>query len=332
MARIPLHDLNSYEYEHPLDRATLAALKSVPVVPKLIEMVNIPFNTLVRTDLYGSLLRVGEKQMPSVYRMLREACEVIGVDEPMLYINASPVINAYTSCPDKPIIVINGGLLDIMEGDELMFVIGHELAHIKSEHITYSILGNIIKDGLIGTLLSGIPGAGAATEVLNYAYFEWSRASELTCDRGGLLACQNFEASCRALMKIAGSSLRYMNELNLDEFIDQGRNFQEMDLSASGKIQKILLSRTMTHPWTVYRVNQLLKFYEGTEYMDVLQRSPQHKALKESEASEPINTEALSQTGEKALEATKNLAGSVGSGAKGAFSGLKKGFLQSKEE
>ena len=333
MPRIPLHDLSSCEYEHPLDRSTLSVLKSIPVVPKLIEIVNIPFNTLIRTNVFGSLLRVGENQLPSIYRMLCEACGILGVNEPLLYIETNPQINAYTSCPDQPIIVLSGGLLDSMDDDELMFVIGHELAHIKSQHIVYQTLGSMIKDGLINTLLSGIPGIGlVSAEVLNYAYFEWSRAAELTCDRGGLLACQNFNASCNALMKLAGSSLKYRRELNLDAFIEQGRNFQEIDTTALGKIQKVLLSRTMTHPWTVYRVNQLLKFYESTEYMDVLQRNPQRKALGAPDVSASITAQSLAQTGEKTLETTKVLAANIAGGTKGALSGFKKGFLKLAEE
>jgi hypothetical protein len=197
----------------------------------------------------------------------------------------------------------------------------------------------MIKDELLSALLNAIPGGAVVTtvgvvseEILNYAYYEWSRAAELTCDRGGLLACQNIEASCRALMKLAGATHKFVNELSLDEFIEQGRNFVDIDTTTLGKVQKVLLSRTMTHPWSVFRVNQLLKFYDDNEYNDVIQRHPDRKALGKSDGSDPITIDSITQTGKKALESTKDTASGVFQGAKGAFTNIKKGVSKAEDK
>lgn len=318
MERTTIQDLHSSEYEHPLDKATLAALKKIPLFPQLLELSTIPQSSMSRMELFGSNLRVSERQLPTVYRMMREACEILGVNEPLLYISSQPELNAYTACPDKPIICIYGYLLDIMDDDELMFIIGHELAHIKSQHIIYQSLGQLLANKLLDTILSTVPGLGsfsqAAVIALNYAYYEWSRAAEYTCDRGGYLACQNFNASCTALMKLAGSSKRHIDELELDEFIQQGREFKELDSSALGVIQKIILSYGLSHPWSVSRVNELIKFNDNGTFSDILQRKTKLVSL----PAPPISaTESATQTYEKAKTA-----------AKGALSGFAKGILK----
>jgi len=342
MERIRIHNLDSTEYEHPLDKTTLEALRKIPLLPKLLEICQIPQSSITRFELFGSNLRVGERQFPSIYRMLRESCEILGVDEPLLYISSHPQMSAYTFCPDKPIVCICGYLLDIMDDDEIMFVIGHELAHIKSRHIIYKTLGAILAENVLNVLISTIPGLAtfttAAVIALNYAYFEWSRAAEYTCDRGGYLACQNFTASCTALMKLAGASKKYVDELNLDEFIEQSRNFKEIDSSALGVIQKIIISCGPSRPWSVSRVGELLKFNDSGEYFDILQRNPNrepeytpddspfssfttpyqpYEPYEPYHPSQPTASERAAQTYEKAKTA-----------AKGAISGIAKGLLK----
>ena len=313
MQRVVISGLSSQEYEHPLDRLALENLKKVPLLPKIIDTINVPYNSIIRAIHSGSYLRINDKQMPSIYKLMREACEILGVDEPEFYVSSEANISAYTGCPDKPLVCISRYLLDIMDDDEIMFVIGHELAHIKSQHLIYSAVAQILRQGLLETILSSIPGGGlvtgGATIALNYALFEWYQAGELTCDRGGYLACQDFNASCKALMKLAGSSQRYLDELNLDEFINQAKNFDDGNTGALGSVQKIILSYiAATHPYTVSRVRQLLKFENDGLYSNILQRKPMEQ---QPPADSDADKQSASDTAQEALEKTKNLAGSM---------------------
>jgi Zn-dependent protease with chaperone function len=274
--RVTLTNLNTNEYEHSLDKATLATLRNIPILPKLLELVQIPTSMTTRYTMLGSDLRITDKQLPSLYKIFRKACDIMEVPEPLLYVSTAPEINAYTTCPDKPIIKIYSYLLDILEEDEIMFVLGHELSHIKCRHLVYTLLGELLSTGALRIIVSTIPGLGAmytpAEISLNYALYQWMRAAEYTCDRGGFLACQNFEASCRALMKLAGYSRTYANELDLNAFIEQAKSFDDQNDTALGKVQQILLSYGQTHPWSVLRVHELLKFRDNGNYDKILRR------------------------------------------------------------
>jgi len=313
MERIKLQGLESWEYEHPLDNSTLETLKKTPLFPKILELTNIPMNSLYRFDLLGSLLRVNKNQLPALYNIFRTACDILGVDEPLFYIDANPEFNAYTVCSDKPIVVIHGYLLDIMDDNELMFVIGHELAHIKSNHVLYKQLGFILQKGILNNIISSIPGIGLLSDVaimsLNYAYTQWVRAGEYTGDRGGYLACQDFTVSCSALMKTAGYSKRFAHTLSLGEFIEQGRAFETLDTDTLGKIQKIILSYSNNHPWTVSRVHELIRFNENGNYSTILQRKSERKTYKPanpvSETFAPAASQAYDQAKYAANKAIK---------------------------
>ncbi|MCL2309882.1 MAG: M48 family metallopeptidase [Proteobacteria bacterium] len=289
--RVVLKDLSTKEYEHSLDKITLDTLKKIPVLPKLIELVETPTSMVRRYSMLGSDLRITERQFPSLYKIFRQACDIMEVPEPLFYVSTAPELNAYTACPDKPIVKIYSYLLDILEEDEIMFVLGHELSHIKSEHLVYSILGSLLSTGALKVIISTIPGLSVlytpAEISLNYALYQWMRASEYTCDRGGFLACQNFEASCRALMKLSGYSRKYANEASLEEFFAQARAFEEENEAALGKIQQILLSFGQTHPWGVLRVRELMKFRDDGSYDKILRRE-----MKLSESSSPSQQEA----------------------------------------
>ncbi len=49
----------------------------------------------------------------------------------------------------------------------------------------------------------------------------WLRAAELTCDRAALLVAQDPRVVISALMKLAGGTPAFANELNVDAFLEQ---------------------------------------------------------------------------------------------------------------
>ncbi|MDR1025767.1 MAG: hypothetical protein LBL47_00040, partial [Lactobacillus sp.] len=102
MPHIQLNDLYSTEYEHPLDRMALETLRKIPLFPKILDLCEIPQNSIARMELLGSNLRVNENQLPSVYKIMRKACDTLEVPEPQLYVSSYAGLNAYTACPDKP--------------------------------------------------------------------------------------------------------------------------------------------------------------------------------------------------------------------------------------
>ena len=49
----------------------------------------------------------------------------------------------------------------------------------------------------------------------------WLRAAELTCDRAALLVAQDRSVIISVLMKLAGGTPSFADELNIDAFLEQ---------------------------------------------------------------------------------------------------------------
>jgi heat shock protein HtpX len=75
---------------------------------------------------------LSEDEAPEVYRALRELTEVAGMPMSRVYLMPTEQPNAFaTGCsPRHAVVVVTGGLLDILDYAELKGVLGHELAHI----------------------------------------------------------------------------------------------------------------------------------------------------------------------------------------------------------
>jgi len=318
MSRQVLLNLSSVEYEHPKDKFALEKLRKIPILPQLIELAAAPQSSITRFKHSASYVRLNERQLPSVYRLLREACEILSVDEPTVYLGTQGDRLSDVKCEDKPIIYLTSQLVDTFSEDELMFVLGHELAHIKSRHLVYKTLASLVSAGILEKILALIPGSGLVSgglsTALNVALVEWYQSGELTCDRGGYLACQNFTASCTALMKLAGWSEKYVNEMNLEEFMAQAREYEDLDSDAFDTTKKIMLSmEKSTHPFAVSRISQLLEFDKNGLYSDILQRKTEVTSSESSqEPSKPDEPPVpVGKATKDAVDSLKKLGGSM---------------------
>lgn len=275
MDRIIVEGLTSKEYEHPFDKKALDALEQTPGLEILIRKFNQNWNDkILKIQYTGSNLKISSNNFPEIYNILIEACRILNVSKvPDLYIRWSYDVNAFTAGVENPIIVLNTGTLDLLTYDELLFIIGHELGHIKSQHVLYSqmaqilpILGNIIGSATLG--IGNLLSTGLQIAILN-----WNRMSEFTADRAGLLACQDVNSASSAMIKIAGVPKKYFDSINVESFVQQAKEFDCYDYDSLDKMAKIMSTMWQDHPWTVMRAAEFFKWIETGQYDSILQRS-----------------------------------------------------------
>ena len=165
--------------------------------------------------------------------------------------------------------VLNSGAVDLLSEEQLKYVIGHEMGHIKSNHILYHTMAQFFP-----ILASMVPVVGELVGTsLELVLMYWSRMSEFTADRAGLLACQDKEAALSAIVKMAGLPLKYFESLNEEAFLKQAEEFERMHKDfLSGTMQNLSIL-TSTHPWTVYRAAELVKWIKSGEYDRILSQT-----------------------------------------------------------
>ena len=94
--------------------------------------------------------------------------------------------------------------------------------------------------------------------------------SEFTADRAGLLVCQDLEAALGAIMKMAGLPKRYFNTSDPHVFAKQAKEFMTKYGDTTEKIIRNISILDDTHPWTVMRAYELIKWVENGDYDKIL--------------------------------------------------------------
>lgn len=263
--------LTADAFQHPADESAMRALRKVPGIDKaLAKIMEYGLERLFYLDNIASNVRVTEKMFPRLYKSLRWGCEILDIEEPELYVMVDPVPNAFTYGHTNPFITMTTGLVDMLSEEESLFVIGHELGHIKAEHVLYTLVAHNIAT-LVELLGQATLGIGALLgQGLVYALLEWSRKAELTADRAGLLCVQDMEPSITTFMKLAGGATTLYDEMDRAEFMRQIDAYQDADRSQLNKAYKVLLTAGRSHPYAIMRARELVDWHESPDGYDAV--------------------------------------------------------------
>lgn len=273
-ARVALPRLTATDFRHPVDeRATrdlerfarftgLGALVRRfigPVLEQMIELENVSSGVLV-----------GPEQLPALHRALVEACDILALDPPDLFVRQNPAPNAYTLAINgqRPFIVLHNSLVDMLTERELQAVIAHELGHLKCEHGVWITAANVLimTVGQVGGELGRMIGDTIARRLL-----QWLRAAELSCDRASLLVMQDARPMVSVLMKLSGG-VASVSGMNPDAFLKQARRFEEATASSSriGRRFWRQMQQRASHPLPVLRAREMDRWANSPAFRAIL--------------------------------------------------------------
>jgi Zn-dependent protease with chaperone function len=220
----------------------------------------------IRLLFLSSAVRVGPRQFPKLNEFVEEACRILDVaDRPELFVTQNPTLNAGAIGVRKPFMTINSSMIDTLDDDELLTVVGHELGHIMSGHALYRTLLWVLIN--VAMFAIRVPVAQIVLLGVIAALNEWYRKSELSADRAGLLVSQNPSVSNTVLMKLAGG--KHVDEMDLDEFYRQAEDYDAGGDVLDG-VYKILNLMGQSHPFPVLRVKSLQTWATDGSYERVL--------------------------------------------------------------
>jgi hypothetical protein len=284
LTRKILTGLNSQTYEHPFDRQALASLQKMPGISPLLKKINeYGIDRLLRLQSLGSQIKVTNRNFPKLYAALVETCQILDVSPiPELYFfRGTGYIQTYVVGVEKPLIGVNLEAMEWLNGDELLYVLGTEVARIKSQHMIYHqmaivmpALKNLLSSTTLG--LGGLVAGGVELTLYN-----WVMMAKLTADRAGLLVCQDINIATTALMKLAGLPDEYLTENVIEDFLIQSREFASDSFDNLDQATKILSYTEHKLSWIVMRTGELLKWVDSGEYDKFIQEDSKSKAPEE---------------------------------------------------
>ena len=277
--------ISSEAFKHPLDHQAEQALRSLPgfdlIASKFVEFV---YERPQLVYLMGNSIQVGPRQYSTIYQIFRECVRDLDISgEPGLFIAQNAQVNSYALGQKNPYIVVNTGLLELLNEAELRTVLAHELGHIKCGHtiLIQMAIWAMNAAEAIGELTFGL--GNIVSQGLIYAFFEWRRKAELSADRAALLVMDDLNPVMSSMMKLSGGSHKYAHECSLQEFIQQSEKYQALDDDGLNQVYKFLLyngaqGMMLSHPFPVERLHYLRSWAVSEEYQQIKKGNYQRTA------------------------------------------------------
>lgn len=259
--------ISSRAWEHPADRAALAALRKIPGLGQVIRFfLGSTSERSLRLLFLGSAVRVGPRQFSRVHEMTAEATRILDAEEqPDVFVTQNPIMNAGAIGVNSPFISLNSAIVERLTDDELLSVIAHEMGHVLSGHVLYKTLLWLLVN--ITNIAVRIPLSGILLAGVVAALREWDRKSELSADRAGLLVVQDTSVSYSVLMKLAGGTASHGTDI--EAYMDQARDYEAAGDILDG-VYKLLNLLDQTHPFPVLRLAELRGWVDGGSYHRIL--------------------------------------------------------------
>jgi Zn-dependent protease with chaperone function len=314
--RQTLPQIAAVSWEHPADRAALQALRAVPGVDEVIRKVLalLGGERGIRLLFQGNAVRVGPSQFPKLWHLHTEVTTTFDWPAvPELYVSQTPFFNAGAYGIDNPFIVIHSTAIELLDDEELRALLGHELGHVMSGHALYRTIAAVL--ALIS--LGALPAlAGLMVLPVRLAFLEWSRKSELSADRAGLLGAQDVAVAQRLDMKMAGGGRGegFAGQLNVEAFMQQAHEYAA---SSEGLdvVYKALSTLGLTHPMHTVRAAELQRWVTGGDYDRILRGEYVRRG---PEAAERPIREDMAAAGSYYAAEARELAGHVAEAARRA--------------
>ncbi len=166
-----------------------------------------------------------EAEAPELYAIVRDLAGRAGLPMPKVYLIESQTPNAFATGrnPSHGVVAVTTGILDLLNRDELVGVLAHELSHIKHRDILVSTIAAAIAGAVTyaaqiaqwsmlfggrdreegtGGLLSGLVMIIVAPIAAMLVQMAISRSREYDADDGGARLSRTPEALASALRKL----------------------------------------------------------------------------------------------------------------------------------
>lgn len=200
-----------------------------------IAIISLFLNALMIGNIRTNAVRLSPTQFPMVYKTAEELCEKMAITKvPDIYVMESGgMLNAFaTRFFGRNMVVIYADIFELINTnneDELNFILAHELAHIKRNHLSKQMF-----------ILPAMWIPGIAELYL--------RACEYTCDRYAAFYTGNNEAAKNSLTMLAVGKNLYLH-------VDKAEYIEQLN---SEKGFFVWLSEVLsTHPPLPKRINEI---------------------------------------------------------------------------
>ncbi len=236
----------AWEYEQ--DREYLDRWLAEPVVQHITTAVQ---QIASEADVFAPLLSqcqpADEQHHAQIIAAVGRAAQRLDIQPPQLYIVSQPALHPCLLTDTPAILVVPAALAQVTEEPELLFLIGRELAGVRSGYLAawqaVAIIterpteaedcAETVRQVLAERLEPGdadiTPQGKGRLKKLGHA---WQQRAALSADRAGLLCCQDIHAAGTAIAKGTMKNAEAASGVTLEQFMDQFAGQEASELAA----------------------------------------------------------------------------------------------------
>ena len=262
-----------HEQEAEFRQRLLARPNISPILQTLEDMTQ---DVDAWEPVVNKCVHMDRERHAGVAQTFDQLSEFFGVECPQLFMAAERRMVPSFFGHDPLSVSVTTGMLSAYTEVELRFAVGRVLAHLVIEdrdcpNVRITILQRTptsatdVEEALVALLDRKCAGwdIGVPREEMimtRKIAHAWEQRVVLSCDRGGLLACGDFDAACLAIAKATARTADEAEKMTLDEFVAEYRDQDPRQLAAIDEKQCPLRSG----PYSAYRI-LMLKWWAGTE-------------------------------------------------------------------
>jgi Zn-dependent protease with chaperone function len=261
-------------YAHPVDERILRTLNAMPIKAVMNQTMDALISLQFGLDIANSV-QIDRKAFSDLFEMLHHCANTLGIPNPDVIIkeikqNDKELITYSAGTDEYTFISIAPELLELFSREEALFLIGCECGHIASGHMLYHTLAKLLTNVYLENL-------GLLKETLQVTagvfLSAWSRRSEVTADRAGLLCCGDIEIAQTALLRLA-VKLEKVDRIDIDEYLRRAR--ETLKLHKLGELRLLFENQ----PSIPMRIEALRLFADSELYYSLSgKEKPRQKIL-----------------------------------------------------
>ncbi len=247
---LPGYKLDRSVFLWAQDGQAMTNLQKIPTLHTAVKAVSEKVGRPWIESTFNGI-RLGPRQFPDVWIRAVLAARLLGLPNmPDVYISGDSMWNTYTfGTENSSFVVLGTAILNNFQNDELLFVLAREMGHCRAGHALWKTVSRFLTGDLTvqhGVLSQGVLNAISLSptkwihDAVDLPLMAWSRQSDITADRAGLLALGDEALARRVLLAWSIRSARLLKQVNIDEWLkqedasgDQMTRFTEMTTSSS---------------------------------------------------------------------------------------------------
>ncbi len=255
------------DYVHMEDYAALENLKAIPLFSQCLKsFMKVGIERVIHGVSMAQKICLGPDQLPEIHAYLPPICQILGIEEPELYLEMDPSPNAYTQGDTRVFITVTSGLIEMLEEDEIRAVVAHECGHIACHHVLYHTMAQMMMQ--YGAQIFGPLAALSMPVQLGLLY--WVRRSELSADRAAAVVMKGSQSVVETMIRLAGGPKSITGKVNLDLYLKQAETYDKLQESQWDKFLQGVAVMNLDHPFLSVRAREITRWCQTEQFQHIV--------------------------------------------------------------